>query len=64
MIAPAARSTKTRHVLTLHCQQSRFWQEVREWAKIVEKVPGGKGRRVTPQGQRDLDSIAGQIGEK
>jgi len=35
-----------------------------ETLKIVEKVPGGKGRRVTAQGQRDLDSIAGQIGEK
>jgi len=32
-----------------------------EVLKIVEKVPGGKGRRITPQGQRDLDSIAGQI---
>ena len=36
-----------------------------EALKIVEKVPNGKGRRITPQGQRDLDSIAGQIvGEK
>uniref|UniRef100_A0A3B4WEM0 40S ribosomal protein S19-2-like n=1 Tax=Seriola lalandi dorsalis TaxID=1841481 RepID=A0A3B4WEM0_SERLL len=32
-----------------------------EVLKIVEKVPEGKGRRITPQGQRDLDSIAGQI---
>ena len=33
-----------------------------EALKIVEKVPNGKGRRITPQGQRDLDSIAGQVG--
>ena len=32
-----------------------------ESLKIVEKIPNGKGRRITPQGQRDLDSIAGQI---
>ena len=32
-----------------------------EKLKIVEKVPNSKGRRITPQGQRDLDSIAGQI---
>ena len=32
-----------------------------ETLKIVEKVPNSKGRRITPQGQRDLDSIAGQI---
>lgn len=32
-----------------------------ETLKIVEKVPNAKGRRITPQGQRDLDSIAGQI---
>ena len=32
-----------------------------ESLKIIEKVPGGKGRRISPQGQRDLDSIAGQI---
>ena len=35
-----------------------------ESLKIIEKVPGGKGRRITPQGQRDLDSIAGQIAPK
>jgi len=35
-----------------------------EALKIVEKVPDKKGRRITPQGQRDLDSIAGQIGAK
>merc|ERR1712228_7693 len=29
--------------------------------KIIEKVPSSKGRRITPQGQRDLDSIAGQL---
>ena len=32
-----------------------------ESLKIIEKVPNSKGRRITPQGQRDLDSIAGQI---
>merc|ERR1712060_345109 len=32
-----------------------------ESLKIVEKVPSSKGRRITPQGQRDLDSIAGQL---
>merc|ERR1712070_217596 len=32
-----------------------------ELLKIIEKVPDGKGRRITAQGQRDLDSIAGQI---
>merc|ERR1712106_112180 len=40
-----------------------------EALKIVEHIPEGKeghrkGRRITPQGQRDLDSIAGQIGAK
>merc|ERR1711988_1174022 len=35
-----------------------------ESLKIIEKVPDGKGRRISPQGQRDLDSIAGQIGQK
>ena len=37
-----------------------------EKLKIIEKNPVGtkKGRRITPQGQRDLDSIAGQIGSK
>ena len=35
-----------------------------ESLKIIEKVPNAKGRRITPQGQRDLDSIAGQIGSK
>ena len=35
-----------------------------EAQKLVEKVPNGKGRRITAQGQRDLDSIAGQIGCK
>ena len=35
-----------------------------ETLKIIEKVPNSKGRRITPQGQRDLDSIAGQIGQK
>ena len=35
-----------------------------ETLKIVEKVPNGKGRRITPQGQRDLDSIAGQIAKR
>ena len=34
-----------------------------EALKIVEKVPSGKGRRITAQGQRDLDSLAGQIGQ-
>lgn len=38
---------------------SRFSQL--EKLKIVEKVPNAKGRRITAQGQRDLDSIAGQI---
>ena len=32
--------------------------------KIIEKVPNGKGRRISPQGQRDLDSIAGQIADE
>merc|ERR1711988_1341065 len=32
-----------------------------EVLKIIEKVDGGKGRQITAQGQRDLDSIAGQI---
>jgi len=35
-----------------------------ETLKILEKHPSGKGRRITAQGQRDLDSIAGQIGTK
>merc|ERR1712087_215838 len=35
-----------------------------ETLKIIEKVAGGKGRQITAQGQRDLDSIAGQIGCK
>eukprot|EP00310_Coccolithus_braarudii_P002816 CAMPEP_0183381556 /NCGR_PEP_ID=MMETSP0164_2-20130417/126488_1 /TAXON_ID=221442 /ORGANISM="Coccolithus pelagicus ssp braarudi, Strain PLY182g" /LENGTH=150 /DNA_ID=CAMNT_0025559167 /DNA_START=58 /DNA_END=510 /DNA_ORIENTATION=- len=35
-----------------------------EVLKIIEKVDGGKGRVITAQGQRDLDSIAGQIGTK
>ena len=35
-----------------------------ESLKIIEKVPSAKGRRITAQGQRDLDSIAGQIGQK
>merc|ERR1712226_1749504 len=35
-----------------------------EVLKILEKVEGGKGRQITAQGQRDLDSIAGQIATK
>ncbi|MGH0192617.1 UNVERIFIED_CONTAM: hypothetical protein FKN15_020019 [Acipenser sinensis] len=31
-----------------------------EALKMVEKDPNG-GRRLTPQGQRDLDRIAGQV---
>jgi len=34
-----------------------------EVLKIIEKK-GTKGRQITAQGQRDLDSIAGQIGSK
>eukprot|EP01090_Pellita_catalonica_P009141 TRINITY_DN201_c0_g1_i2.p1 TRINITY_DN201_c0_g1~~TRINITY_DN201_c0_g1_i2.p1 ORF type:complete len:153 (+),score=29.71 TRINITY_DN201_c0_g1_i2:106-564(+) len=32
-----------------------------EAIKVIEKCPNGKGRRVTRQGQRDMDRIAGNI---
>lgn len=28
---------------------------------LVEKLPGGKGRRITPEGQRQLDLVAARV---
>ena len=28
---------------------------------IVEKIPGGKGRRITPEGQRQMDLVAARV---
>lgn len=59
------RGTRPEHFGKASGSIARHILKELETLKIVEKVPGGgKGRRVTPQGQRDLDSIAGQIGEK
>ena len=58
------RGTRPEHFGKASGSIARHILKELESLKIVEKVPGGRGRRVTPQGQRDLDSIAGQIGEK
>ena len=28
---------------------------------IIEKIPGGKGRRITPEGQRQMDLVAARV---
>ena len=28
---------------------------------LVEKLPGGKGRRITPEGQRQMDLVAARV---
>ena len=55
------RGTAPEHFGTGSGSIARHILKELESLKIVEKIPNGKGRRITPQGQRDLDSIAGQI---
>lgn len=31
---------------------------------LVEKIPGAKGRRVTPEGQRQMDLVAARVNVK
>ena len=58
------RGTRPEHFMTGSGSIARHILKELESLKIVEKVPNSKGRRITAQGQRDLDSIAGQIGQK
>ena len=58
------RGTAPEHFGTGSGSIARHILKELETLKIIEKVPNAKGRRITPQGQRDLDSIAGQIGMK
>ena len=55
------RGTAPEHFATGSGSIARHILKELETLKIIEKVPNGKGRRITPRGQRDLDSIAGQI---
>ena len=56
--------TAPEHFMTGSGSIARHILKELESLKIVEKVPNAKGRRITAQGQRDLDSIARQIGQK
>merc|ERR1712146_782026 len=55
------RGTRPENTVTGSGSIARHILKELESLKIVEKVPNSKGRRITAQGQRDLDSIAGQI---
>lgn len=55
------RGTKTEHFREANAGILRYMVKQLEAIKVLEKVPNGKGRRISNIGRQDLDRIAGSI---